>query len=85
VVVEPVSTTDEERFQSLMQAHHCLGALPKIGETRWYTACWQRDWVALYREVLRCLVEGLQWLSDPSAQPTAVGKYDPCTAAVILK
>ena len=27
-----------------------------------------------YREVLRCLLEGLQWLSDPSARPTVVGK-----------
>ena len=27
-----------------------------------------------YCEVLRCLLEGLQWLSDPSARPTVVGK-----------
>ena len=27
-----------------------------------------------YREVLRCLLEGLQWLSDPSAVPRVVGK-----------
>ena len=27
-----------------------------------------------YREVLRCLLEGLQWLSDPSARPRVVGK-----------
>ena len=27
-----------------------------------------------YREVLRCLLEGLQWLSDPSARPRVVGR-----------
>ena len=27
-----------------------------------------------YREVLRCLLEGLQWLSDPSAHPRVVGR-----------
>jgi len=30
-----------------MQAHHYLGALPKIGETLWYVATWQEEWVAL--------------------------------------
>src|SRR5580704_2424262 len=27
-----------------------------------------------YREVLRCLLEGVQWLLDPSAQVTVAGK-----------
>ena len=45
VVVEPAS--DEGRFQRLMQAHHYLGALPKIGETLWYVARWRDEWVAL--------------------------------------
>jgi hypothetical protein len=30
-----------------MQAHHYLGALPKIGETLWYVATWREAWVAL--------------------------------------
>jgi len=30
-----------------MQAHHYLGTLPKIGETLWYVATWQEEWVAL--------------------------------------
>ena len=47
VVVEPVATADEGRYQRLMQAHHYLGALPKIGETQWYVARWRREWVAL--------------------------------------
>ena len=33
VVVEPVAVGDEQRYQCLMQAHHYLGALPKIGQT----------------------------------------------------
>ena len=46
VVVEPVTAADEGRYQRLMQAHHYLGALPKIGETQWYVARWRREWVA---------------------------------------
>jgi hypothetical protein len=30
-----------------MQAHHYLGALPKIGETLWYVATYRDEWVAL--------------------------------------
>jgi len=30
-----------------MQAHHYLGALPKIGHTLWYVALWKGQWVAL--------------------------------------
>ena len=47
VVVEPVAPADEARYRRLMQAHHYLGALPKIGETLWYAARWRGEWVAL--------------------------------------
>ena len=30
-----------------MQAHHYLGALPKIGNTLWYVATWEEEWLAL--------------------------------------
>jgi hypothetical protein len=30
-----------------MQAHHYLGALPKIGNTLWYVATWEAQWLAL--------------------------------------
>jgi len=30
-----------------MQAHHYLGALPKIGNTLWYVATWEDEWLAL--------------------------------------
>jgi hypothetical protein len=38
LIVRPVAVAEEARFQALMQAHHYLGALPKIGHTLWYVA-----------------------------------------------
>jgi len=47
VRVRPVERAEEARHQELMQAHHYLGALPKIGETLWYVATYHEEWVAL--------------------------------------
>jgi hypothetical protein len=47
VVVRPVRPSEEQRYQELMQEHHYLGSLPKIGETLWYVASWLDAWVAL--------------------------------------
>ena len=48
IQVRRVRAEEAGRFQELMQAHHYLGALPKIGETLWYVASWcQEEWVAL--------------------------------------
>ena len=47
IVVQTVQPGEEGRFQRLMQAHHYLGALPKIGETLWYVATWRGEWLAL--------------------------------------
>lgn len=47
VIVRPVQRTEELRFQKLMQQHHYLGALPKIGNTIWYVATWNNEWIAL--------------------------------------
>ncbi len=47
VAVRPVRPSEEPRYQDLMQKHHYLGSLPKIGETLWYLASWQDEWVAL--------------------------------------
>lgn len=30
-----------------MQSHHYLGSLPKIGNTVWYVATWEGEWLAL--------------------------------------
>jgi Domain of unknown function (DUF4338)/DDE_Tnp_1-associated len=45
--VGPIQSSEEARYQALMQRHHYLGALPKIGETLWYVATWHEAWVAL--------------------------------------
>ena len=47
VIVRPVQSSEEARFQELMQLHHYLGALPKIGNTIWYIAMLDNEWVGL--------------------------------------
>jgi hypothetical protein len=47
ILVRPVVATEEQRFQQLMQAHHYLGALPKISETLRYVATSDESWIAL--------------------------------------
>jgi len=46
VLVRSVRPLEQQRFQKLMQAHHYLGALPKISETLWYVATFADQWVA---------------------------------------
>ena len=38
VAVDIVASGDEARFRDLMEARHCLGALPGMGETVRYVA-----------------------------------------------
>ena len=45
--VSPIEASDKEVFQQLMQKHHYLGALSKIGNTIWYVATAEDKWVAL--------------------------------------
>jgi hypothetical protein len=47
IFVRPVRPFEESHYQKQMQKHHYLGFLPKIGETLWYIASWQQQWVAL--------------------------------------
>ena len=47
IVVRLVRPFEESHYQELMQEHHYLGFLPKIGETLWYIASWHNEWVAL--------------------------------------
>jgi hypothetical protein len=47
VTTRPVESSEEARFQAVMQSHHYLGALPKIGNTLWYVATWEGEWLAL--------------------------------------
>lgn len=45
--VRPVSKSEETRYRDLMQAHHYLGDLAKIGHTLWYVATHAEEWAAL--------------------------------------
>lgn len=47
LIVRPIGVAEESRFQALMQAHHYLGAMPKIGHTVWYVATYEAQWLAL--------------------------------------
>ena len=47
VCVRPVRSGEEFRYRELMQAHHYLGDLAKIGHTLWYVATHEQEWVAL--------------------------------------
>jgi len=47
ILVRPVRSCEERHYRDLMQRHHYLGFLPKIGETLWYVAAWRDEWVAL--------------------------------------
>lgn len=47
IVLRPVRPVEEAHYQDLMQKHHYLGALPKIGETLWYVICRHDQWIAL--------------------------------------
>ena len=47
VIVQPIAASEAARFQALMDAHHYLGALPKIGDTLRYVATWHGEWLAL--------------------------------------
>lgn len=47
VIVRPVYAPEEPDFQRLLNAHHYLGALPKIGNTLWYVAIREGEWLAL--------------------------------------
>ena len=45
--VRPVLASEEARYRELMQEHHYLGDLAKIGHTLWYVATQGEQWAAL--------------------------------------
>jgi len=47
ISVRPISKHEEAKYLQLMEAHHYLGSIPKIGETLWYVATYQSQWIAL--------------------------------------
>ncbi len=59
IKVRPVYSSEEFVFQELMESHHYLGSLPKIGNTIWYVAIWEEKWIALLvfsAAALKCAV-----------------------------
>jgi hypothetical protein len=46
-MLRPVGREEEARFKALLDAHHYLGAVAKIGHTLWYVVTWQGQWLAL--------------------------------------
>jgi len=64
IIARPIVLSEESAFKKLMQAHHYLGSLPKIGETIWYVATLHDEWVALLSfssAALKCSVRD-QWI-----------------------
>lgn len=47
IALRPVALEEEPRFRQLLDAHHYLGAVAKIGHTLWYVATWRGHWLAL--------------------------------------
>ncbi len=47
ISVRPISKNEEAKYQQLMEMHHYLGAIPKIGETLWYVGICIEQWIAL--------------------------------------
>jgi len=45
--VRPVIKSEEARYRELMQQHHYLGDLAKIGHSLWYVATHNEEWAAL--------------------------------------
>jgi len=62
--IRVVHPSEEALFQSLMNKHHYLGALPKISDTIWYVATSDDQWLALLTfsaSALRCSARD-QWI-----------------------
>ncbi len=47
ISVSPLLKQEESRYVQLLDRHHYLGAIPKIGETLWYVAIYEAQWIAL--------------------------------------
>jgi hypothetical protein len=64
IAVRPAHQEEEPKFKELMDSHHYLGFLPKIGNTIWYVALLKDQIVALLSfssSALRCAVRE-QWI-----------------------
>ncbi len=46
VTVRPIAADEEARYQQLLEHHHYLGAIPKIGQTVRYVALYEGEGVS---------------------------------------
>ena len=63
-VIPVYGRQEEQHFKFLMQKHHYLGALPKMGETLWYAVSYKEQWIALLTfsaAALKCAARD-QWI-----------------------
>ena len=84
--VRPVTASEEPRYRELMQQHHYLGDLAKIGHTLWYIATYKEVWIALLTfsaSALKCaaLTAGLIGIFGIN---TVVSSSLPITAASLF-
>ncbi|MDY6827725.1 MAG: hypothetical protein SVV67_11315, partial [Bacillota bacterium] len=75
VIVRPVFSSEEQRFQKFMHAYHYLTSLPKISETIWYVATFRDQWVAIFSFSAAAVLCGMrgyeaiwEWANDLSQQ-----------------
>lgn len=64
IKVRPVYKEEEGRYRELMQKHHYLGFVPKMGETLWYVATVNNEWVSILSfsvSALKCKARD-QWI-----------------------
>ena len=47
ITVRPIVKQEESKYEQLLETHHYLGAIAKIGETLWYVATYETQWLAL--------------------------------------
>lgn len=47
IVLQPIEPAEQVHFQSLLDEHHYLGSLPKIGHTLRYVVSYHGKWLAL--------------------------------------
>ncbi len=62
--VRPIAQHEEVKYQRLMESHHYLGAIPRIGETLWYAGILEGKWVALISfsaAALKCIARD-RWI-----------------------
>jgi hypothetical protein len=57
ISVRPIVQPEEEKYLELMASGHYLGAIRRIGESIWYVASYEGQWIALISfsaAVLQC-------------------------------